>query len=105
MTNIIVMSKKEVNRLPVLTKLQDKKINNNTAAKMLGITIRQIKRIKKKFKKQGAEGLIHKSRGKRGHNRLPNKIITRATNLLRAYLDREIFGILRAYEKQTNSTK
>ena len=85
MTNIIVMSKKEVNRLPVLTKLQDKKINNNTAAKMLGITIRQIKRIKKKFKKQGAEGLIHKSRGKRGHNRLPNKIITRATNLLRQF--------------------
>lgn len=82
MADIITMSKKEVNRIPVLTKLIERRIDNKTAAKIIGISIRQIKRIKKRFKKDRAAGLIHKGRNQPGHNRLPEEIAEKATKIL-----------------------
>ncbi len=52
------------------------------AAKMIGISIRQIKRIKERFRKEKAAGLIHRSRGQPGHNRLPNETMKEATDIL-----------------------
>lgn len=83
MPKTITMSKKEIDRVPILTKLKDRQINNSTAAKLMRVSIRQVKRLKKRFKKSGAHGLIHKSRGKPGHNRLPDELINKAKALLR----------------------
>lgn len=82
MSQSIIMSKKELDRVSILTKLKDRRINNATAAKLMRVSIRQVKRLKKRFKKSGAIGLIHKSRGKTGHNRLPDELTNKAKKLL-----------------------
>lgn len=82
MSKAIIMSKKELDRVSILTKLKDRRINNATAAKFMRVSIRQIKRLKKRFKKSGATGLIHKSRGKAGHNRLPDELTDKVKKLL-----------------------
>jgi transposase len=82
------MSKKETDRISVLTKLLEKRINNATGAKMIGVSVRHIKRIKKSFQKKGPAGLMHKSRGRPGHNRLPKALVQKTRELLReSYAD------------------
>lgn len=68
--------------MSILTKLKDQRINNATAAKLMSVSIRHVKRLKKRFKKSGALGIIHKSRGKTGHNRLPDKLTNKVKKLL-----------------------
>lgn len=81
MTETIVMSKKELDRVPILTKLKDSQIDIATAAKQMSLCIRQTIRLKQKFEKGSAE-LIHKSRGQPGHNCLPTKKVERAKKFL-----------------------
>jgi hypothetical protein len=82
MADIIVMSQKEADRIPILTKLEEKKITNATAGKMLRLSIRQVQRLKKRFKDKKAAGLVHRSRGQPGHNRLPEKVMEKAGAIL-----------------------
>lgn len=101
MTEIITMSKKELNRIPVLRDLADKRINESAAVKLLKLSGRQIRRLKVRFKQCGAKGLIHKSRGQRSHHCLPDTLATRATDLLeKHYSD---FGPTHAQEKLTDN--
>lgn len=85
MTEIITMSKKELNRIPVLQDLADKRIRGSAAAKLLKLSDRQIRRLKLRFKQFGAKGLIHKSRGERSHHCLPETLTARAINLLKKH--------------------
>ena len=97
------MSKKELDRVQVIRDLINKRIKGGQAAKLLGLSIRQIKRLKWRYKKSGATGLIHKSRGQEGHNRLEGKIESKAKELLNEnYSD---FGPTHAMEKLAESHK
>jgi transposase len=62
----ISMSTKEISRLEVIQKVKDKRMSQKEAGRILYLGVRQIKRLLKKYKKQGAVGLISKHRG-RGH--------------------------------------
>ena len=53
-------------RLKVIEELVEDRINGTTAATRLNLSVRQIKRLKVKFKENGHDGLIHGSRGKIG---------------------------------------
>lgn len=79
----ITMSKKEVDRLTGITKLLHQQINAAEAAEQLGLSIRQVKRIKKRVKKCGARGLIHRSRGQPSKRKLKDKIVNEIITLLR----------------------
>ena len=63
----LTMTQKEVNRYAILQKLINKEINGPYAAKLIGLSIRQTKRLKAKVKKHGPKVLIHASRGKSGN--------------------------------------
>ena len=67
---LITMSKKELTRFEVIKRLARKEINGTKAAGLLHLSIRQVRRLKGRVKKDGARGLVHESRGKPGHNRL-----------------------------------
>jgi transposase len=67
------MSQKEINRYAVIKRLVNREINGTEAAKLLNLSVRQIKRLKAKIKKQGPQGLIHGSRGQKSHNQIPLK--------------------------------
>jgi len=65
------MTTKEIDRFSIIKKLIDKEINATHAAKLLNLSIRQTKRLKRKVVKCGAKALIHAGRGKPGNRRMP----------------------------------
>jgi Winged helix-turn helix len=61
---IIKMSQKELDRLTILTKLNEGLLTQVKASEILGITDRHIRNLLVRFNQCGAEGLISKKRGK-----------------------------------------
>lgn len=70
---IISMSLKELDRYELIQKTINKEINGVRAAKLLKLSYRQFKRLKKNVKDKGPEGLIHGNRGKVSNRRMPEK--------------------------------
>lgn len=54
------MSQKQLKTLTVINRFIDKSITRQQAAELLGLSTRQITRIKKGVLESGAESLIHK---------------------------------------------
>lgn len=80
---LIIMSETEIARYDIIKKLLDKKFKNNQAAKLLDLSVRQIKRLKKAVKEKGAEGLIHKNRGRDSNRKIDSKTIAKAEKYLK----------------------
>jgi len=66
----LTMSANELSRLEVMQRLEEKRLKQKEAAGMLGLTVRQIKRLVSKYRKHGAGGLISQRRGKPSNNQL-----------------------------------
>jgi transposase len=64
------MTLKEADRLFVIRRLKDKKINLKKAAQELGLCIKQCYRLLQRFIKNGPQGLISLRRGKPSNNHL-----------------------------------
>lgn len=65
MTTItITMTSIQLQRFEVLTQLNGKHINGTEASEKLGLSIRHIRRLKKKVRKKGAHGLLHGNCGR-----------------------------------------
>jgi len=91
------MSQKELTRLEVIQRVKRKTLKQRQAAELLSVSVRQVKRLCKAYQASGAVGLISKRRGQPSNNRLPEKTIKRARQLLRSrYPD---FGPTLATEK------
>ena len=58
------MSKKELTRLEVMQRLKAKRLSQAEASEMLGISVRQVKRLYAAYRKAGAKGLVSQKRGK-----------------------------------------
>ena len=54
-----------------LQKLLAKDINGTVAGEILQLTVRQVRRLKKRFKKSGLSGILHKNRGKASNYAVP----------------------------------
>lgn len=86
-------------RLAVIEELIEGRINGTTAANKLNISIRQIKRLKAKFKKKGHKGLIHAARGRTGARKTKIEVEHMIIQIIKEkYHD---FGPLMAWEKIT----
>lgn len=97
MKGYLVMNTKEVNRISILQKLIKREIKTRVAARELSLSIRQVLRLKKKFKSEGAAGLIHKNRGKVSNHRIPTSIIDKVIKIIKErYYD---FSPTLAWEK------
>lgn len=69
----LIMSEKDANRLHVIKKVEEKGLLQRTAAKLLGITERQIRRIMTRYREEGAKGILHRLRGKISKRRRSEK--------------------------------
>jgi transposase len=97
MDEILPMSSKELTRLEVMQRLKDKRLTQKEAALQLGLSVRQIKRLWHKYKKQGAKGLISQRCGKAGNHHLEAEVVQQALDLIKQkYAD---FGPTLAHEK------
>ena len=99
MDELLTMSKRELTRLEVMQRLKEKRLTQKEAARILGVSIRQIKRIWRAYRKQGAKGLVSGRRGKPSNNRLDAGITQQTLDLIKEkYSD---FGPTLAHEKLT----
>lgn len=91
------MSTAELERLSVIQKIVDKSLTQILAAKQLGLTDRQIRRLVKEYKLHGAEGLVSKQRGQISNHKYSDEKIDVIKSLVEThYYD---FGPTFAAEK------
>lgn len=64
MGELLIMRKKELRRKSILDMVLGGQLSLEDASKRLKLSYRQIRRIYKRYRELGEEGLIHKSRGK-----------------------------------------
>jgi transposase-like protein len=97
MRGLICMSHSELTRLEILQRVEDRRLNQSQAATMLGMTPRQMRRLVRSYRTQGAEGLVSKKRGKIGNHRRPEAFREHILAIIRElYAD---FGPTLAREK------
>lgn len=68
------MSLREVDRLRVLERLTSGVLRQGRAARELGISVRQVKRLVRRYRREGAHGLVSRRRGRPSHRRLPDAV-------------------------------
>jgi len=90
------MSAQERERLVVIKAVGEKRLKQGQAAKRLGLSVRQIKRLVKAHRQEGAKGLVSRSRGRASHRRIVQAERDHMIGLIaRHYAD---FGPTRARE-------
>src|SRR5664280_1240496 len=95
--DLLTMSKEELSRLEVMEHLQEKRMEQRTAAEILGISVRHVKRLLRAYRWEGAIGLVSKQRGKPSHHQLDAETVQSTLDLLKGrYAD---FGPTLAHEK------
>ena len=78
-----LMSDGELSRLEVLRDLDHKRLTTEAAAQLLGLERRQVFRLLKAYRFEGAAGLISKRRGRRSNRRKPEVLRQAALALIR----------------------
>ena len=97
MDELLTMSNAEITRLEAMQRIKDKRLTQKEAARMLGRSVRQIKRLYRAYKAGGAKGLISARRGKPSNHHLAEEVWQQALDLLKEkYPD---FGPTLAHEK------
>ncbi len=79
------MSLKEVKRAQALDLLKENKISQQEAAKRIGVTVRQVHRLNKRYRAFGLAGLISKKRGRTPNNRIEPAMLAQAMALVGAH--------------------
>lgn len=91
------MSVKEAGRLGIMRRMDKKDLTTRKAGEELGISLKQLRRIRKRYLIEGAAGLLSKKRGQVSSNKTPEKFRSKVMNLLQEkYID---FGPTLAREK------
>ncbi|SHF39063.1 Transposase [Caldanaerobius fijiensis DSM 17918] len=75
------MTKREVQKLIVINKTIDGILTIREAAQALNLSERQIFRLKKGVKEQGESFVIHKNRGRKPANAIPEDVVRRVIDL------------------------
>src|SRR4051794_5537306 len=91
------MSQAELGRLEVIEQVLEKRLKQREAAEVLGVSVRQVKRMVKGYRREGAKALVSRQRGRPSNNRVSGEVKVRVVELLRSrYGD---FGPTLASEK------
>ena len=84
MSDRSILSNEEQQRLDVIKAAIQRKITNRQAAKMLEISPRQVKRLKKAVKTEGEKAIIHKLKGRKSNHCIDSEV---KENLLKEIKD------------------
>src|SRR3954469_24971466 len=94
---LVTLSARELDRLDVIRRVIRRELRQGKAAKMLGLTARQIRRLCVAYRKQGPAGLASLKRGRPSNRRLAVALQEQAIAVVRErYRD---FGPTLAHEK------
>ena len=70
----IIMNKKEIDQVKILERLKNREISQKLAADSLEISVRQVRNKLKRYKREGAKGIIHRNFGQPSRNKISEKI-------------------------------
>ena len=79
----ITLSKKELDRVPVIKATIDKRLRQREAAWQLGLSVRQVKRLVCRYHEAGARGLVSGHREKRSNNAMDPSVRPSVLSLIR----------------------
>jgi hypothetical protein len=80
----LVMSRKERERLVVLSRVKDKELSRRAAAEVLDLSLRQVHRLYLRYLAEGDRGLVHRSRGRPSSRKIASGERQKAMELYRA---------------------
>ena len=93
----LTMSVKELDRVELLGRVIERRLTQRQAAAQLGLSLRQVERLCRALRQQGASGLVSRKRGRPSNRKLPEGLREHVLNLVRnRYSD---FGPTLACEK------
>lgn len=82
---LLTMSTQEIDRFTIMKNLDAGKINGTEASEQLHITVRQVRRLKKLFKKDNPLSVVHQNRGKASNRKLKRIFVNKIVKLLLKY--------------------
>ena len=95
--DMITMSREEAKRLHIIHQALSKKISQTEAASLVDLSDRQIRRMIKRIREEGDDGICHRSRGTRSNHHIPKNVKGKVLKLFREqYKD---FNLVHATEK------
>jgi hypothetical protein len=80
---VVSMSKQEFSRLDVLLRVQSGRLRVSDACVLIGLQRRQVFRLLRGLKQDGATSLLSKRRGRPSNHRLPAEVRTLALSIVR----------------------
>lgn len=95
--DIFIMTKEEIQRYQIISKILEGEINQQEAAEFLKLSDRHLRRIVKRVRSEGERGVIHRLRGRIGNRGINKATKDRILKLYRASY--EGFGPTLASEK------
>jgi hypothetical protein len=82
---VVLMSKRELNRIDVLARLDGRRLTASAAADLMRVTLRQTHRLLKRYRDGGAAAIANRRRGQSSNNRLSDVVRDHAIALVREY--------------------
>ena len=82
MEKLLSMSAEEISRLDVMQRLVEKRLSQKEAAGMLGVSPRHVKRLLRVYRREGAQGLLSRQRGKVSNHQLAQEVKQKVLDLL-----------------------
>jgi transposase len=70
MNERVTFNMKEIKRIRVLHKITDKQMTASQAAELLGLSLRQVRRLIAKYRENGEPGIVHGNRGRTPNNQI-----------------------------------
>jgi transposase len=83
MQEMLTLNAKEQRRLLVLNAVEGERLQMAAAAELLGVSVRQARRLRAGYRQEGAAGLAHGHRGRRPRNVLDETVAQRVVALAR----------------------
>lgn len=77
----VTLTRAEMKKVIVVEKILGRQMTNSEGAAALGLTERQIIRLKKLYQSEGAKGVTHKNRGRKPKHALSEEVKERASEL------------------------
>ena len=87
MTQTLDINNREMERVQIMTRVEHNDLTRAEAAEALGISERQLYRIQKRYRTDGAAGLVHRLRGRPSNKARPKEARTKALRLYREQYD------------------
>lgn len=83
MQEMLTLNAREQSRLQVLNAVGDGRLRMVAAAELMGVSVRQARRLRAAYRREGAAGLAHGNRGRQPHNALAEGVAERVVALAR----------------------